>query len=90
MANGHSKGPWKAEWSKSRGIPVLFIRNGRRDPIAMVYSSEADAELMAAAPRLLTELKHAEAIMRMHEGGFRASAMATLARIRTLIAELSA
>lgn len=90
MANGHSKGPWKAEWSKSRGIPVLFIRNGRRDPIAMVYSSEADADLMAAAPLMLAELKRAEASLRMREDSLRASEKASLARIRALIAELSA
>ena len=57
MASRHSRGPWKAEWSKSRGIPVLYIRNGRRDPIALVYSSEADADLMAASPQMVAYIR---------------------------------
>lgn len=88
MANGHSRGPWKAEWSKSRGIPVLFIRNGRRDPIAMIYSSEADAELMAAAPRLLSCLKCAAKAF-AHDGDQTESQARALAKADALIAELA-
>lgn len=84
-----SKGPWRAALLTIRGHKVWAVRNTHRDPIAVVYTGQPDAELMARSQRLFSELKHAEAILRMHEGELSASAKATLARIRALISELN-
>lgn len=78
-----SKGPWKVVVGKT-----IQILDGFRDRIAIVYSSERDAAAMAASLRLLSELKHLVAIVRMRESGLRASEKAALTRARNLIAAL--
>lgn len=89
MANKLSRGPWRVVKSRREGWSYE-IRNGHRDPVAVIYTSESDARLLGAGLRMLGELKHAEAILRMREPTLRASEKATLARIRALIAEVSA
>jgi hypothetical protein len=46
---------WTARRSKRRVAPYWEVRN-TRGVMAVVYGKQADAELMAAAPRLLTAL----------------------------------
>ena len=83
-----SPGTWKAKRNTIRKVELWEVRNGHRDPIAVVYTGRADAELMAAAPRLLTELKHQIAIVQPREGDLRASERASLERARALVHEL--
>lgn len=78
---------WTARISKRRIHPYWEVVNGRGQ-VAVVYTTEADAKLLAAAPRLLGSLKHLEAIVRLHEGELRASARAKLEAARALINEL--
>jgi hypothetical protein len=78
-----SKGPWKVVVGKTIQILVGF-----RDRIAVVYSTPHDATAMAAGPRLLGELKHMAAIVRMREGTLRASEKAALTRALNLIASI--
>lgn len=85
-----TKGPWHASVLMIRGIKTWSVRNTHHDPISIVYTHEADARLMAASLRMLAELKHVEASLSMREDSLRASEKATLARIRALIAEVSA
>jgi hypothetical protein len=80
---------WKARQAKARGGLVWQVQNGHRDVVAIVYTDRADAELMAAAPKLLGSLKHLTAIVRMHEGELRASERAKLAAAEALIEELN-
>ena len=82
-----SKGPWTVKFNRRRGW--WEVRNGHRDPICVVYSSEADARLIAAALNLFSKVKHLIAIVRMHEGELRASAKAKLDEARALVAELN-
>lgn len=89
MTSRFSRGPWRAALLTIRGIKTWSVRNTHRDPIAIVYTTESDARLMAASLRMLAEFKHAEAILRMREDSLRASEKATLARIRALLAELA-
>lgn len=77
---------WKTRQAKARGGFVWQVTNGRRDVVAVVYTGQADAELMADAPKLLGELKHMVAIARMREGELRVSERAALNRARDLIA----
>jgi len=84
----HSRGPWSAHKATLKTWRYE-VRNGRRDPIAVVYGNKADAELMARAPRLLGELKHLIPIVRMRESDLRASERAVLARARALVDELN-
>jgi hypothetical protein len=86
MATRFSKGPWTAVTSARRKQPLWEIHSAHRDRIAVVYTGKADAELMADARSLLTELKHLVAIVRLREGGLRASEQAALERARALIA----
>lgn len=85
MAAKHSSVPWTVQKSRSRKHPVLFVMNGRRDPIAMVYTDEHDAALMAAAPRLLSALK---ALTRAKP--YTATHVAALNVSEKLLAELAA
>lgn len=78
-----SKGPWKVVVGKT-----IQILDGFRDRLAIVYSNERDAAAMAAGPRLLSELKHLAAIVRMREDTLRASEKAALTRARNLIASI--
>lgn len=78
---------WTAHISKRRVHPFWEVANGR-GTVAVIYTGEADARLMAAAPRLLGSLKHLDAIVRLHEGELRASAKAKLEAARHLIDEL--
>lgn len=88
MASMFSKGPWRVVKSRRQGW-AYEVRNGHRDPICVVYSSEADARLIAAALNLLSCLKHMIAIVRMHEDELRASAKAKYEAARALINELN-
>jgi len=72
-----------------RGIKTWSVRNTHHDPIAIVYTHQHDAELMAASLRLLGSLKHLIAIVRLREGDLRASERAALNRSRALVAELN-
>ena len=88
MASKFSHGPWSVRETPHK--PWRFeVRNSRRDPLAVVYSSQADAELMARSPKLLGCLKHKIAIVRMHEGELRASEKAKLAAAEALVSELN-
>jgi hypothetical protein len=78
---------WTARRSKRRVAPYWEVRN-TRGVMAVVYGKQDDAELMAAAPRLLTELKHQIAIVQPREGDLRASERALLERARALVSEL--
>jgi len=71
-----------------RGIKTWSVRNTHHDPIAIVYTHQQDAELMAASLRMLGSLKHLIAIVRLHEGELRASAKAKLEQARALVNEL--
>lgn len=83
-----TKGPWHAARLVMRGIKTWSVRNTHHDPIAIVYTHQQDAELMAASLRLLGSLKHLIAIVRLHEGELRASAKAKLEQARNLVNEL--
>lgn len=83
-----TKGPWHAARLVIRGIKTWSVRNTHHDPIAIVYTHQQDAELMAASLRLLGSLKHLIAIVRLHEGELRASAKAKLEQARNLVNEL--
>ena len=85
-----SKGPWRPGYVSIRGRKVPAVRNSHRDPVAIVYTTEDDARLLAASLRLLGSLKHMVAIVRMHEADLRASERAKLADAQALIAEVSA
>ena len=82
-------GPWHAARFVIRGVRTWSVRNTHYDPIAIVYTHEADARLMAASLRLLGSLKHMVAIVRMHEGELRASERAKYEAARALVNELN-
>lgn len=82
-----SKGSWVVVKTRRKGW-AYEVRNGHRDPICVVYSSEADARLIAAALNLLSAVKHLIAIVRLYEPGLRTSARAKLAQARALVNEL--
>lgn len=84
-----TKGPWHAGSMRIRKANTWSVRNTRYDPIAVVYTTRADAELMAASPDLLGCLKHMVAIVRLHEGELRASEKAKLAAAEALVSELN-
>ena len=84
-----TKGPWHAGAMRIRKANTWSVRNTRYDPIAVVYTGQADAELMARAPKLLGSLKHMIAIVRMHEGELRASEKAKLAAAEALVSEIN-
>lgn len=77
---------WSARKATVRGHTQWQVVNGGREPVAIVYTSGRDAALMADAPKLLSELKHMVAIVRLREGELRVSAKSALDRSRTLIA----
>lgn len=84
-----TRGPWRAALITIRGLKVWSVRNGHRDPIAVVYTTKADAELMATAPKLLGSLKHMIAIVRLREGELRASERAKYEAAQALVNELN-
>lgn len=86
MARRFSKGPYTVKFNRRRGW--WEIHNGHRDPIAVVYTNEADARLMAASLKLLGSLKHMIAIVRMHEDDLRASERAKYETARALVHEV--
>lgn len=88
MASRFSKGPWTVVKTKRKGW-AWEVRNGHRDPICVVYSSEADARVIAAALTLLSAVKHLIAIVRLFEPELRTSARAKLAQARALVNELN-
>lgn len=83
-----TRGPWRAGQVSVRGHKVWAVLNGHRDPVAIVYTTESDANLLAASPKLFGSLKHLIAIVRLHEGELRASAKAKLEQARNLVNEL--
>lgn len=83
-----SRGPWRVVKTRRQGW-AYEVRNGHHDPICVVYSSEADARLIAAALNLLSAIKHLIAILRLFEPQLRASAKAKLDEARALVAELN-
>jgi len=89
MASKFTRGPWRAVRNTIRRRPIWEIRNTHRDPVAVVYTGQPDAELMARSLRLFTELKHLIAIVRLREGDLRASERAALARAEALVDELN-
>lgn len=84
-----TRGPWRAALITIRGHKVWSVRNTHRDPVAVVYTTEADARLMAASLNLLGSLKHMVAIVRLREGELRASEKAKYEAARALINELN-
>ena len=84
-----TKGPWRAARMSIRGRETWSVRNTHYDPIAVVYTHQPDAELMARSLRLLGCLKHLIAIVRMREGDLRASERAALTRAEALVSELN-
>jgi hypothetical protein len=84
-----TKGPWRAGEIRIRKANAWSVRNTHYDPIAVVYTTRADAELMAVAPKLLGSLKHMVAIVRLREGELRASEKAKYEAARALINELN-
>lgn len=89
MASKFTRGPWRAVRNTIRRRPFWEVRNTHRDPIAIVYTHEADARLMAASLRLLGCLKYMVAIVRLREGELRASEKAKYEAARALINELN-
>ena len=83
-----SRAPWRVVKSRRQGW-AYEVRNTHRDPIAVVYTNEADARLLAASLNLLGSLKHMIAIVRMHEGELRASEKAKYEAARALVDELN-
>lgn len=49
MTARRSPGPWRAAQISIRGHKVWAVRNSHRDPVAVVYTGEADARVMAAS-----------------------------------------
>jgi len=84
-----TKGPWRAARMSIRGRETWSVRNTHFDPIAVVYTHQSDAELMARSLRMLGCLKHLIAIVRLREGDLRASERAALARAEALVSELN-
>lgn len=82
-----SKAPWRVVKSRRQGW-AYEVRNTHRDPIAVVYTNEADARLLAASLNLLGSLKHMIAIVRMRKD-LRESEVAKLAAAQLLVAELN-
>ena len=87
MARRFSRGPYTVKFNRRRNW--WEIRNGHKDPIAIIYTTQDDAELMARSLRFLGSLKHMVAIVRMHEGDLRASERAKLADAVALISEVA-
>jgi hypothetical protein len=82
-----SKAPWRVVKSRRQGW-AFEVRNTHRDPIAVVYTNEADARVLAASLNLLGSLKHMTAIVRLREGELRASEKAKYDAAKALINEL--
>lgn len=55
MTAKRARGPWTVKFNARRNW--WEVHNGRRDPIAVVYTGKPDAEIMAASLRLLAALK---------------------------------
>lgn len=89
MTPTHSEGPWRVEATPRKGWPYE-IRNTHRDPIAVVYSSKADAQLLGASLQMFFELQQIEADLSAREDALSAAEKDTLNRIRALIAEVTA
>lgn len=80
-----ARSPWRVVVSTTRVAPVITIRNGRKDRIAVVYTNPIDAQLMAESPALAEALSWA--LMRLDSAGlghgaYFSQASATLARAR--------
>jgi len=84
VASKHPRSTWTVREAPRRARPLIEIRNGR-GPVAVVYTNERDARLMAAAPRMLNVLR---ALLRAGQST-QAHADA-IADAKALIAEVSA
>ena len=84
MATKHPRTTWTVREAPRRVRPLIEIRNGR-GPVAVVYTNERDARLMAASPRLLQALK---AFVRAGQSAH--AYMEAIAQAKALIAEVSA
>jgi len=78
---------WTVRRSRRRLAGYWEICN-TRGVVAIVYTTEADARLLAASSKLQGCLKHLIAIVRMREGELRASEKAKYEAARALINEL--
>ena len=87
MASKFSKGPWRVIKSRRQGW-AYEVRNTHRDPVAVVYTTEADARLLAASLNLLGALKHMVAIVRLRTD-LRASERAKYEAAVKLLGELA-
>jgi hypothetical protein len=59
IMSAHTPGPWRTADLPTRATGVFGIRDGGTHQIARVWTGEADARLIAAAPALLQALKDA-------------------------------
>lgn len=84
MEPKHPRRTWTVRKAPRRVQPLIEIRNGR-GPVAVVYTNERDARLMAASPRLLHVL---EALVLA--GQSRQAYEDAIAEAKALIAEMSA
>lgn len=84
MATKNPRIIWTVRKAPRRVHPLIEIRNGR-GPVAVVYTNERDARLMATSPRMLQLLKK---FVRAGQS-FQAHAEA-VAEAKALIAEVSA
>ena len=78
---------WTVRRSRRRVAGYWEIRN-TRGVVAIVYTTEGDAQEMAGAPKLLGSLKHMIAIVRLREGELRAFEKAKYEAAKTLVNEL--
>lgn len=78
---------WTVRRSRRRVAGWWEVRN-THGVVAIVYTTQADAELLAAAPKLLGCLKHLIAIVRLAPN-LRASAKAKLADAEALVWEVT-
>lgn len=82
-----TKGPCRAAQFQIRGRQVWGVRC-RNETVGIAYGGQGDAELWSRSLRLLSELKHLIAIVRLREGDLRASEKASLERAQALVHEL--
>ena len=84
MAAKHQNGDWTVRKAPRRVRPLIEIRNGR-GTVAVVYTDERTAKLMAASKRMLRCLK---ALVRA--GQSEVARADAIAQAKALIAEVTA
>lgn len=83
-----SRGPWHAEIRKTRaGHRQIQVRNTSRDAVAIVYTTEDDARLMAASLKLFAMVKCLVRVF-AHDGDRTDAQAAALAKAQKLIDEV--